>query len=154
MKTSEDIYTPKGAQVKSASARALSKMAINLDVTIATAKDLSRLARAGLLATSFENFAKKGFSRKEMEWIIPPRTLSHRLKNNERLTIDESDKLIRAAKIQALASEVLGNEDKAAAWLHKERKIFDGLSAMELMKTELGAQLVEETLIQLDEGYF
>lgn len=82
-----------------------------------------------------------------MDWIIPPRTLSHRLKINERLTIDESDKLIRAAKIQALTSEVLGSEEKAAAWLHKERKIFDGLSAMELMKTELGAQLVEETLI-------
>jgi uncharacterized protein (DUF2384 family) len=40
------------------------------------------------------------------------------------------------------------------AWLNKPRKIFDGLSAIELIKTEPGASLVEETLIQLDEGYF
>lgn len=71
MKTSEDLYTPKGAQVKSASARALSKMAINLDVTITTAKDLSRLVRAGLLATSFETFAKKGFSRRRWTGLFP-----------------------------------------------------------------------------------
>ena len=154
MKIADEIYTPKGNQAKSASARALGKMAIALDVTIASSKDLSRLARAGLFATSFETFAKKGFSRKEMDWIIPPRTLSHRLKNNERLTIEESDKLIRAAKIQALAAEVMGSEEKGSSWLHKARKVFDGLSAMELIKTELGAQLVEETLIQLDEGYF
>lgn len=65
---------------------------------------------------------------------------------------DETEGSLRIAKITALAQEVLGAE-KATDWLNKPRKTFDGLSAMELIKTEPGASLVEETLIQLDEGY-
>ena len=61
---------------------------------------------------------------------------------------------LRAARLQALAREVLGSDDKALQWLHKPRRMFDQLSAMELMKTEAGAQLVEEVLSQLDAGYF
>jgi len=148
-------FTPKASKSKPAQVRALAKIASSLNVTVKSTRDLSRLARAGLPTTAFETFAKQsfGFTRKEMEWIIPTRTFSHR-KSGGHLTLDESDKLIRAARIQALAVEVIGNAEKALHWLHKERAIFDNLSAMEFMKTEQGAQQVEEALIQLDEGYF
>lgn len=151
---STPVYTPKRDNAKSVSARALGKVAASLNIKVTTTKDLAKHARIGLTTTSFECFARKGFTRKEMDWIIPARTLSHRQKGGGRLTTEESDKLIRVAKIQALASEVLGSEEKAKAWLHKGRKMFDGLSAMELIKTELGAQEVEEVLISIDEGYF
>jgi putative toxin-antitoxin system antitoxin component (TIGR02293 family) len=151
----EEIYTPNLSHAKSASARAILKAGVVLNVSIKNTSELVKFARVGLPAESFESFAKNnGFSRKEWDWIIPVRTLSHRRKGSGLLSIEESDKLIRAAKIQALATEVLGSEEKATAWLHKPRRIFDGFSAMEQMKTELGAQLVEEALIQLDEGYF
>ena len=65
---------------------------------------------------------------------------------------DEAEITLRIAKIIALAQKVLGAE-KATDWLNKPRKVFDGLSAMELVKTESGASLVQEKLIQLDEGY-
>jgi putative toxin-antitoxin system antitoxin component (TIGR02293 family) len=148
------VFTPKAGRPKNVSSRALKKMALSLKVSIGDQSDLGRLARAGLPTQSFESFVKHGFSRKEMEWIIPPRTFTHRQKGDGRLTTEESDKLIRAAKIQALASEVLGSEEKALSWLHKERKIFQGLSAMELIKTEHGAYQVEEALIQFDEGFY
>ncbi len=151
----DNIYTPSTPHAKSASSRALLKAGLALNISIKNTAELLQLARVGLPADSFEAFTKNnGFARKDWDWIIPVRTLSHRRKGNGRLSIEESDKLIRAAKIQALAVEVLGSEDKATAWLHKPRAIFDGCSAMEQMKTELGAQVVEETLIQLDEGYF
>ncbi len=148
-------FTPKASKSKPAQVRALAKIASSLNVTIKSTRDLSRLARAGLPTTAFESFSKRefGFTRKEMEWIIPIRTFSHR-KSGGHLTLDESDKLIRAARIQALAAEVLGSEEKALRWLHQERTAFDNLSAMELMKTEQGAHQVEEALIQLDEGFF
>lgn len=66
--------------------------------------------------------------------------------------VDEADTTLRIANITALAQKVLGAE-KATDWLNKPRKIFDGLSAMELTETESGASLVQEKLIQLDEGY-
>ncbi|MDO8342154.1 MAG: MbcA/ParS/Xre antitoxin family protein [Cellvibrio sp.] len=66
--------------------------------------------------------------------------------------VDEAETTLRIAKITALAQEVLGAE-KATDWLNKPRKVFDGLSAMELIKIDSGASLVQEKLIQLDEGY-
>lgn len=147
--TKEAVFTPKPGLAKTASARALSKMGSILNITINSYADLARHARAGLPVSSFETFTQQGFSRKEVDWIIPARTFTHRKAGEGRLTMDESDKLIRAASIQSLAYEVLGSEEKALAWLHKERKLFDGLSAMEAMKTEHGAQQVQEALIQL-----
>jgi len=147
-------FTPKRPHTKTASARALAKMAKSLNVTITHQADLSKLARAGLPTNSFISFAQCGFNRKELDWIIPTRTFTHRQKAQGVLSLEESDKLLRAAKIQALAVEVLGDQHKASSWLHKERSLFNNLSAMELMKTEHGAQLVEDALIQLDEGYF
>lgn len=147
-------FTPKRHRTQTASTRALAKMAQSLNVAISGQADLSKWARAGLPTNSFVAFSQSGFTRKELEWIIPPRTFTHRQKENGVLTLEESDKLLRAAKIKALATEVLGNESKALTWLHKERNLFNGLTAMELIKTEHGAQLLEEVLIQLDEGYF
>jgi len=148
------VFTPKSVHTKTASVRALTKLGQLLNISIKNPNDLARFARGGLPVSAFETFTQHGFSRKEAEWIIPARTFTHRKGGDGRLTIDESDKLIRAARIQSLAYEVLGIEEKALAWLHKERQLFDGLSAMEYMKTEQGAQQVEEALIQLDEGYF
>lgn len=73
---------------------------------------------------------------------------------HERLTADETGRWFRAAKVHALASEVFGDEAKAMQWLHKPRKIFADLSAMEVIQTEAGAKLVEEALGQIDSGYF
>lgn len=152
--TKEAVFTPKSGSSKTASARALAKMGSILNISITSYSDLSRYARAGLPVSSFETFTQQGFSRKEAEWIIPARTFTHRKGGDGRLTVDESDKLIRAARVQSLAYEVLGSAEKALAWLHKERNLFDGLSAMDAMKTEHGAQQVEEALIQLDEGFY
>ena len=97
---------------------------------------------------------EQGFTRGEIAWIVPPRTLTHRRNKKLRLTSEESGRWLRAAKIRALANVVLGDSDKANTWLHKPRKAFDGLNAMELMKAEAGAQIVEEALGQLDTGFF
>jgi putative toxin-antitoxin system antitoxin component (TIGR02293 family) len=148
------IFTPKGVHAKSASLRALERVGIILDITITKPGDLARFARIGLPVTAFERFTQGALTRKEADWIIPARTFTHRKSGDGKLTSEESDKLIRAAKVQALAVEVLGTEEKATLWLHKPRTIFDGLNAVEYMKTEQGAQLVEEALIRMDEGYF
>lgn len=74
--------------------------------------------------------------------------------NKEPLTQEESGRWLRAAKAQALALEVFGDQVKASQWLHKPRKQFEGQTAMGLIQTEAGAQLVEDTLNQIDSGYF
>ena len=53
-----------------------------------------------------------------------------------------------------MAEAVFGSREKAFLWLRKLRRAFGGTSAMELMRTETGGQLVEEALGQVDEEFF
>ena len=139
---------------RSANARALERVSEMVDVPLKTPVDMVRLTRRGVKPGVVDELVRQGFSRAEVNWIVPARTLTHRRQKKERLTAEESGRWLRAARLKALATEVLGDDDKALRWLHKPRRAFDNLTAMELMKTEAGAQLVEEMLGQLDAGYY
>lgn len=145
-------FTPQTAN-KGVSARVMARVGSILHIGLKTPLDVVRVSREGIVTSAVDLLVDQGFNRRDLDWIIPLRTLTHRREKGQKLTTDETERWLRAAKISALAQEVLG-ADKAMAWLNKPRKMFDGLSAMELIKTEPGASLVEETLIQLDEGYF
>ena len=75
-------------------------------------------------------------------------------RNGRPLTANETGCFLRTVKIWAMAEAVFGSSESALAWLRKPRRSFGGISAMELLRTEAGGQAVEETLGQLDEGYF
>lgn len=145
-------FTPEKVN-KGVSARVMARVGSILHIGLKTPLDVVRVSREGIVTSAVDLLVDQGFNRRDLDWIIPLRTLTHRREKGQKLTTDETERWLRAAKISALAQEVLG-ADKAMAWLNKPRNIFDGLSAMELIKTEPGASLVEETLIQLDEGYF
>ena len=59
----------------------------------------------------------RGFTKKELEWIAPLRTLSHRRQKGQRLKAGETGCFLRALKIQATAETVLGNRESALTWL-------------------------------------
>ena len=125
-----------------------------LDMPVQNALDLARINREGVEPERLDVLVDRGFTKKELEWIAPLRTLSHRRQKGQRLKAGETGCFLRALKIQATAETVLGNRESALTWLRKRRRAFGGINAMELMRTEAGGQLVEENLIQLDEGYF
>lgn len=140
---------------ESAFASACIEVGHMLSTPIEDELDLVRIARKGVSPEQLDVLVDRGFARRELNWIVPARRLTHRRRKNEHLTVGETDRLLRAMKIQAMAEEaVLGNPLKALSWLRKPRGAFDGMSAMELIRTEAGRQLVEEALGQLDEGYF
>jgi putative toxin-antitoxin system antitoxin component (TIGR02293 family) len=148
------VFTPTTRKGRTAGARALAQVGDMLDVSLKTPVDVVRLTRAGIDPHAMDELVKRGYKKSDINWVVPARTLTHRRKNRERLTPEESGRWFRAAKLQALAREVLGDDEKALRWLHKPRKMFDNLNAIELMQTEAGGQLVEEVLGQLDAGYF
>ncbi|KAA1001631.1 DUF2384 domain-containing protein [Paraburkholderia panacisoli] len=47
-----------------------------------------------------------------------------------------------------------GNTEKAMHRLRNPQKRFAGRSALDMTSTEHGGRLVEDALIQIDEGYF
>jgi putative toxin-antitoxin system antitoxin component (TIGR02293 family) len=66
----------------------------------------------------------------------------------EMLTVKGSDRVL------ALTESVYGSRERALAWLHKPHARLDGQTPLSLLKTETGSQMVEDLLIQIDEGMF
>ena len=110
----------------------------------------------GLPLPALEEFAAySGFPMKDLlEVVIPARTLKHRRQRQESLSLDESDRLARVARLYELGVKVFGNADKARRWLSKPKHRFDERTPLAMMRTELGGRGVEEMLYQVDEGMF
>ena len=125
-----------------------------LDASIRSGLDLAELASERVAVDVIDRLSAHGLKADELSFIIPRRTLTHRRQNHERLSTDESDKAIRLAKIVAQATAAFGNQDKAMHWLRNAQQRFGKKSALDMASTEHGARLVEEALVQLDEGYF
>ena len=122
--------------------------------------DLAQIVRKGLPLTVQAAFLSHGMTKDEFHLIvIPHRTFRHRTERRNRgieevLTPDESDKAVRAARVLALAEGICADRDKAFSWMRKAKKRFQGETPMEMLQTEAGARLVEQMLIQVDEGMF
>jgi len=117
-------------------------------------RDIARLVEDRLPLTTVESLSTHGITDQEIySFILPRRTLVHRKSRSEPLTHDESDRVVRIARITSLAEEVFADEAKAARWLRKPKARFDQRTPLEAARTEAGARLVEEMLLQLDYGF-
>jgi putative toxin-antitoxin system antitoxin component (TIGR02293 family) len=85
-------------------------------------------------------------------WIIPRRTLAHRQKRRQHLSLEESNRVSRVARIYALALETLGEDEKAKRWLRRPLTQFRGRTPMEMLETDLGAHQVEVLLGRIGHG--
>lgn len=82
---------------------------------------------------------------------VPERTLVRR-KQAARFHADESDRLVRLARLAAIAEDVLGTREKAGRWLQKPNRALGGAVPLEVLDTELGARRVEEILGRIAHG--
>jgi putative toxin-antitoxin system antitoxin component (TIGR02293 family) len=78
--------------------------------------------------------------------IVPKTTLARR----QRLTLEESERLERLARITALAEEVWENEGDAHEFLHSEQPQLGGVRPIEMAKSDPGAREVENLLMKLE----
>ena len=110
----------------------------------------------GLPLSTLEEFsAYSGIAVKDLlEVVIPARTLKHRRHRQEPLSLDESDRLARVAKIYELAVKVYGDREDGRKWLCGKKSRFNDKTALAMLRTEAGEQAVEEFLYQIDEGVF
>jgi putative toxin-antitoxin system antitoxin component (TIGR02293 family) len=117
--------------------------------------ELALLAERGLPLSAIAKLLAKGLTRSEVfRIVIPERTLKHRKARRERLNREESDRAIRTARLLARAGAVFGGDQRALEWMRQPKRRFKRRSPLELMTTETGGRLVEEMLIQTDEGMF
>ena len=100
--------------------------------------------------SSLENFSEQEIH----ELVVPKRTLARRVAHDEPLTIEETDKTLRLARVDQLASRVFGDDQKASRWLRKPKTALGGKSPLSYLATEAGARAVEEMLNRIDHGLF
>jgi len=66
--------------------------------------------------------------------------------NPQRLTPDESDRAVRLLRVQTLAEETFGDNEKANRWLRRALTELDGETPFVIAQTEAGARVIETIL--------
>lgn len=83
---------------------------------------------------------------------IPPRTMVRR-KASGRLEPDESDRLVRIARIFDLVLELYeGNTEQAVEWLLKPQRGLGGEVPLRAAATDIGAREIEDLVGRLEHG--
>ncbi len=86
--------------------------------------------------------------------LITPSTMGRR-KARGYLRADESDRVIRLARVLDLAVSMMnGNEQSAVMWMLAPRDIFNGESPLMRSGTEIGTRDVEDLIGRIRNGVF
>jgi len=124
-----------------------------LGLSIRSGRDLIAAVRQGLPVQAIENVLDTGrMTLSEIDLVVLPRkTLSHRRKIG-RLTADQSDRLMRAARVIAAAEDTFGSQQKAATWLRRPTTALGNETPLSLLDTSEGALQVENLLGRISHG--
>ena len=118
-------------------------------------RELLDLVEQQLPASSINRLMSLGITRAEVDSVvIPSRTLQHRRSRREKLTVEESDRVLRMMRALSSAEELYGSRERALAWLRRQNPRLGNRAPLELLKTDAGSRIVEELLLQIDEGMF
>jgi putative toxin-antitoxin system antitoxin component (TIGR02293 family) len=121
---------------------------------ISTLDELRETVKKGLPYASLEALIVKfGLAREEAAAALhlPQRTIARR-KKEQKLRADESDRLLRLARVSAQAAATLGSDDKAAQWLRRPNRALGNLAPLDLIDSDIGTRQVEDVLGRIEHG--
>jgi putative toxin-antitoxin system antitoxin component (TIGR02293 family) len=116
--------------------------------------ELDELVSHGLpknaLKASVDRICLNNEDRKHLLYrIIPEATYKRR---RDSLSVDESERAERLARVYATAEYVWDSDDDARAFLHAPHPMLQGRTPLDVSMSELGARRVEELLWKLYYG--
>ena len=121
----------------------------------ATEADLLSIVENRLAPGVINRLLALGFDRSEIdEVVIPSRTLQHRRSRREKLSVEESDRVLRITRALSAAEATYGSRERALGWLRRPIPRLGNRTPLSLLTTDSGTRIVEETLIQINEGMF
>ena len=124
---------------------------------VSSDSELTLLTRSGLPVKTLLQLAQElAVERKTVARVvgISDRTLSRRIAKDERLTADESDRVVRLARVVAMAMDTLGTPAKASRWLQSPNRVLEGQTPLSLLDTDTGARSVETVLGRIEYGLY
>jgi putative toxin-antitoxin system antitoxin component (TIGR02293 family) len=124
-----------------------------LQRSVRTWLDLDRLVREGLPKASLQIVARRvvadGASANDLVYsVVPPATFKRR----DRLSVDESERTERLARVIAMAETVWADEDQARAFLNRPHPLLGDETPLNVARTEIGARRVERLLSDVEQG--
>ncbi len=120
-----------------------------------TDQQMLEIVERQLPTSSINRLVSLGLTRPEIDaLVIPLRTLQHRRSRREKLTVEESDRVLRVARLLSQAESIYESRERALAWLRRRHPRLGNRTPLEMSKTDTGSRLVEELLVQIDEGMF
>jgi putative toxin-antitoxin system antitoxin component (TIGR02293 family) len=147
--------------------RAAAQLTLVDDIAVARAVERG-LPLAALRRPTATDPAEGGLTPEEVErLIIPRRTLTKRRARRQPLSLEESNRLARVARVLAAAVETFGGDPttpesdetreatrRAALWLRRPSPALDGETPLGLCTTDAGARIVEDELGRIAFGVF
>jgi putative toxin-antitoxin system antitoxin component (TIGR02293 family) len=127
-----------------------------IGVAVDTVPDLIAAVRQGLPFAVFTALQESlGVSAATLAQLIgiPMRTL-HRRRREGKFKPDESDSLVRIARVLSHVLELFDDKAEALYWLKTPASALDDSTPLSLLDTEVGAQEVLRLLGQLEHGVF
>ena len=120
-----------------------------------TEQQMLEIVEHQLPTSTINRIVALGITRAEIDsLVIPLRTLQHRRSRREKLTVEESDRVFRVARLLSQAESVYESRERALAWLRRVHPRLRNRTPLEMAKTDTGSRIVEELLVQIDEGMF
>lgn len=116
------------------------------------ASEPTRAVRDGLPVETFDRLQDfLGLPGRELAAALPiaPRTLARR-RTAGHLSPEESDRLLRLARLAELALAVFENTEAAATWLTEPKQLLDGETPLQRADTAPGTREVEDMLYAIE----
>jgi putative toxin-antitoxin system antitoxin component (TIGR02293 family) len=120
-------------------------------------EDLRLVTRNGLPVGTLPALAAMlSVERKTLAKVvgISDRTLSRRIAHSSRLSLEESDRTVRVARVMAQAEDTLGSREKASHWLNSPNLVLGGHTPLSLLDTDTGVREVETVLGRIEWGLY
>ena len=116
--------------------------------------ELAQRVSEGLPLEVLDELKRKGFTFTELAEIIPPRTLKHRKAKGQRLSPEESERVLRVIRVVAFADRVFGEHEIAMRWLRRPSSRLAETSPFATLRTEAGGRYVEGMLWGISENVY
>jgi putative toxin-antitoxin system antitoxin component (TIGR02293 family) len=131
------------------------RMSRLLGAKIDSEVDLVKIVNAGLPSTALDRMVAE--IDMDLRLIGSETTVRRRMQEKQLFTTDESERLVRLARVASMAEALFGNTQAAAAWLSARLDYLsdsDPISPLELAATDSGARLVESLMLRTAHGIF
>jgi putative toxin-antitoxin system antitoxin component (TIGR02293 family) len=124
---------------------------LGLGASVRTVSELESAVSAGLPKRALERLSTRLYDDRRTAsaykfQVVPHATWKRR---GKRLSVDESEKTERLARVLAAAEHVWDDRALAREWMSKPHRELNDQKPLEVARTELGARRVEDLLDKL-----